>query len=237
MDIRQRRYVTNIISTMHHDLLSGNFSNIKNVYKECIHKKIPFSYIDNQFMNYLNGFTMMHYAISSKNAELIYFLLNNTDIDINKKDRYGSTFLHQIAYKSDINIDIVKNILTNKKINVNIYNNYNSLPIETASFYGMKEYIILLLCKGSIYNVTKCIKEASYCNHTSLINWFQKRRYYKTIQFQCEYGYSLWSPNNHKYWSDKFKNMVYTMLLSINRKYNNFEKELLYIIFEFVGWY
>ena len=236
LNIFQREYVQKNIDNIHTHLMNGNLKFIQNIHKECLKKGILFSVLDNEFINnYKNGFSMLQYAPTC-NTDLIRFLLYSTDLDINKRNRYGSTLLHELGYNTTFSNKFITELLSNPKLDINIYNNSGDLPIYTASFYGMKTYVKLLVCYGSIFDIKYCIQKASYCKHTTFIKWLTKRQDWNRIQFRCEEGLCLWSPTNHKYWPIAYKKMVFTMLCIIDKKYTLFEKELLYIIFEFTGW-
>ena len=234
----QREYIENNIDDIHIGLTDGNVKFIKNIYKSFYKKNIPFSVLDDRMINYKKGFTLLQYAHGSKNIELLRFLIYNTDIDINKKNRYGSTILHNFGFKSIIFKKFIKDIMENTNANVNIYNNINDLPLDIACFYGMKEYIQLLLCYGSKFNIKSCLNNLSYLTkNRQLINWIKDRKTWNTTQFRCEYGLDLWSPDNSKYWSSYYKKMVLTMFCVVNRTQSLFEKELLYMIFEYVPYF
>lgn len=236
--ITRNGYIHNILYMLHDRLMSGNLEGIKKIHKQCKEDNISFYELDNYMVShFLNGFTILHYALSGYNLELIQYLLTKTSIDINKLDRYNTSIFHKIGFSYKGDISIIKYLLQHDNTNINVYNHFGDLPIEIASFYGMKEYIQLLICYGSICNIKKCIKQASFCHHNDLIIWFQERMNWKKIQFQCEYGFSVWSPENHIYWSLEYKKMVFTLLCIIYKKYTHFEKGILYNIFEYISWF
>jgi len=173
----QESYITSILDEMHHSLMYGRLDKVKNIYLECLRKDISFSMVDDMMVQYLNGYTILQYAFGSSNKELIIFLIDESGIDINKKCMHGMSILHYIGgYGLKYSIPNIEYLLKNKKININTCNPQGLLAIETASFYNMKDYVQLLICYGSEYNIEKCIIRASYCHNNSLIEWFDKRR-------------------------------------------------------------
>ena len=231
-------FLNSLLHSLHNGLMSGDLEKVKKIHISCKEKEISFSYLDTYMVyHFLNGFTILGYAISSNNIELVQYLVENTSIDINQKNKFTSTIMHQIGFGCKDSMDICKYLIQQKNIDINIYNQHDDLPIYIASFYGMKEYIQLLICHNSIFDIENCIYQASFCHHRELITWFEERRSWKIIQFQCEYGFCTWSPENHIYWTPQYKKMVFTILNIVSTKYTHFEKELLYNIFEYIPWF
>lgn len=61
------------------------------------------------FLDFGSGWNILHYAVSYENKELVQFILNHSEIQINKSDNYGWTPLH-LAVLID-RYDIVKILL------------------------------------------------------------------------------------------------------------------------------
>jgi len=83
--------------------------------------------IDMNIQDYDNEFTALHYATNLNNIELFKLLLNN-GADPNKQDYFGNNCLHYSIV--DSNYEIIDILINFDKINFNIYNIDNKLPIH-----------------------------------------------------------------------------------------------------------
>lgn len=89
------------------------------------------------------GFTVAHFAAGSDNKELVEFILNK-DIDINVKNKYGSTPLHIAIYPE------IAQMLIDHGANVNEVDNEEETPLHDCAWNGEEraEMIKLLLKNG-----------------------------------------------------------------------------------------
>lgn len=87
--------------------------------------------IDINIQDFDYVFTALHYSVNINNKNITKQLLAN-NADINMQDYLGNTALHYaiIEENKEIISEILYSEYTKEKINVNIYNIYNKLPIH-----------------------------------------------------------------------------------------------------------
>lgn len=105
------------------------------IVKYCI-KKLGFDVNKKDYY----GATLLHYAVDSKNMDIIKFLIK-TGADLNAKDRYGQPPLHWAAQKGKA--EICK-ILIDHGADVNAKDNYGETPLAIAEQNNKTEVIELL---------------------------------------------------------------------------------------------
>lgn len=102
--------------------------------------------IDANFINPLSKITPLIYAYENKDISIFECLLNDSNVDVNKKDlRDGSSVLHLACF--DGNFEIVKILIENKKesIEVNIKNDLNQTPLHLAAIENKIEIVEYLV--------------------------------------------------------------------------------------------
>ena len=129
----------------------------------------------NQF-NYINintcdddGIYPIHYAIKTKNIEIINILLNNQDLDINVVDSNDQTVLMYILHYYISDHELFIKVLNNPLINLNItdINNINILSYILLKKYNTNnldldlKYLIKLILNKPI-NINNCDINGKY---------------------------------------------------------------------------
>ncbi|MEX0961564.1 MAG: ankyrin repeat domain-containing protein, partial [Simkaniaceae bacterium] len=81
-------------------------------------------------LEYNDGNTPLHLAISRGDLEIVKALLDTKNIDVNFENNYGNTPLHHAI--SGGNLEIVKALLKIEEIDVDLENNDGETPLHCA---------------------------------------------------------------------------------------------------------
>lgn len=102
----------------------------------------------------LGGGTMLHTAATNNSVNVINMLLSSPHIDINRKNKLGSTALHNAAYREYhlplSAVDALKLLLTSPDIDVNIQDNVGCTALHQAAISKASESIKVLLKRSDI---------------------------------------------------------------------------------------
>jgi ankyrin repeat protein len=124
---------------------------------------------DLQNINFSNvNMTLLQIATKKNQLNCVRLLLNNSNIDINRKNNIGKTAIHYCAEKwkgerNDNNKAICKLLSSRSDININIKDNNDFTPLMVAAQSGNIECVKLLLSTPNI-NINLVNNE----NHSAL---------------------------------------------------------------------
>ncbi|KAJ8710572.1 hypothetical protein PYW08_009087 [Mythimna loreyi] len=128
--------------------------------------------ITRRMVNYLTaddkkGYGPIHFAVENNHPKCVNRLLARYAF-LNLRTSYGpmkgSTPLHIAAIHN--NIEIAKIIMFNNEDTVHIINNMGWTPLHTASHYGSRDMITLLLKEGA--DLSRCTNGPNKCRNTAI---------------------------------------------------------------------
>jgi len=110
------------------------------------YKKRKNSYFD--INNTIYYWTLLMHAVDCEREELVEYLLEDFDVDVNYKDNDSYTALLLSCYNDDV--PILKLLLGHMDINVNIQNNYVWTVLHEACYNNYIEYVKELLLDARV---------------------------------------------------------------------------------------
>ena len=114
-----------------------------------IQKLLKNKKIDVNSINPMVKISPLIFAYEKKKMEIFECLLNDVNVDVNKKDlRNGETVLHHACF--DNNFECVKMLIDIKKdsLDLNVKNNLNQTPLHLAAIENNVEIVELLIKSG-----------------------------------------------------------------------------------------
>ena len=88
-----------------------------------------------------NGDSLLHVACENEHEDIVHFLINNTDIDINLLRKNSISALHIAVYRQNVPIC---QLLLEKKINTQLKAKHLGTPLQIAEFLKNKELVSCL---------------------------------------------------------------------------------------------
>lgn len=161
-----------------------------------------------------NNNTLLTYACSTNNIDLVLQLLKNDDIDVNLYElKYGDTPLI-ISIKNN-NIDIFKILIDHPKININQKNFKNESPLMTAVLKNNKEIIDIIL------NDEKFNPIESSINHAFFKSTGNVSKQLISSKFSIDVNYKQFDDDNND-WRIDYRSKTTTLIRAVN--HNDIEK-------------
>ncbi|MBN9542526.1 MAG: ankyrin repeat domain-containing protein [Alphaproteobacteria bacterium] len=122
--------------------------------------------------------TPAYYAVEYGKLEVVKYLINETNVNINIKHFNGDTLLHQASMRGYF--EIIKYLIEEKNMNVDILNNSRETPLKYASRNGHLKTVKYLVKKGANTNICNIIRHtplhiAAYSGHLDIVKYLVKK--------------------------------------------------------------